>query len=80
MWTTALTSEERSPTIPTVWEVVPLPLWSVGMTIAAPTNKRMISVPTLKMRPRTRSRISRMATIPMSPSDWSVAARSRVAP
>ena len=47
------------------------------MTIAAPTNKRMISVPILKMRPRTLSRISRMATIPTSPNDWSVAARSR---
>ncbi len=43
-------------------------VWIVGMTMAAPTPRRMTSVPTRKIRPRTRSRISRTATRPTSPS------------
>src|SRR6516165_9404085 len=38
------------------------------MTIAAATPRRIRSVPTLKKRPRTRSRISRCATRPGSPN------------
>ena len=37
------------------------------MMMAKPTASRMITVPTRKMRPRTRSVIPRMAMMPTSP-------------
>ena len=70
-------SGDRAPTTPTVWGVGPPPLWRVGMTIAAPTAIRMMSVPTRKMRPRTRSVISRFAIKPTSPKEPSRAGQLR---
>ena len=47
------------------------------MTMAAPTAIRMMSVPTRKIRPRTRSLISRLAIKPTSPREPSRAGELR---
>ena len=50
------------------------------MTIAAATAKRSRRVPTRKIRPRTRSLTSRVATNPTSPRAFSIARQGRARP
>jgi hypothetical protein len=70
--TTWRPSEDNPPTTPTRWVVGPPLEWIVGMTTAAATPTNMTMVPIRKMRPRTRSRISRPATKPTSPRAFSI--------
>ena len=63
--TAARKGAERAPTRPTRWGSG-FPLSSVGMTMAAATTARMSRVPTRKILPQNRSRISRAATKPTS--------------
>ena len=44
-------------------------VWSTGITMAPATTRRMTTVPTRKIRPRTRSRISRAATRRTAPGE-----------
>ena len=66
-------------TTPTVWLLV-VTVWIVGMTTAAATAAKRMSVTTRKSRPRTRSRISRPATRPVSPSSFRPRSRAGTTP
>ena len=57
-----------------------LPLRRTGIVTAAATASRMMSVPTRKVRPLTRSRTSRRATRPTSPPSLSSTAPTRPGP
>ena len=63
--TAARKGAESAPTMPTRWGCG-FPVSSVGMTMAAATTAKMSRVPTRKILPRNRSRISRAATSPTS--------------